>query len=727
MQTYREPILNSRGEPVIGASVTVSNIDGSLAALFDVDGVTPIDNPVSTNTNGEPVFKAPNGTYSVTIAGQGLNPRSVPVVLNDPADGIKNMSHWGVIGNGIVNDTVKWQAAIDAINAEGGGVLYVNRGTYLLNKWFMRSNVSLVLSTGTILQCANNSLGLNERFINIDGVSNCVIHGNRAVVRQNNEYTTGEQRHNLFIVDAHNIAIRDLDFNDSGGDGYYIGSNGGATHCTKVLMENCNCSGNRRQGFTIAAGADVTVIGGVCSSTTGTSPQYGWDIEPNQDDVALDNITLIGVTTRSNTGGGGLIALKNFVNLAPRSVSISIIDYKSIDDNTGLVSLSASLKFAGDGSAWVNTCSGSIIVKDFQSTNAKLSSVVILDWDYLKGPMIDIDGGRFISPNFGNAAAQPYDKCGVAVYTSGTTAGVGNFKIRNVEISGTNLYTGVYLADTLGPIRSFTLFDVVNKAASTTSTFINYVSAGGANPDSSISYSKEQIVSLSASSLITNYPGQTIETTAGGAWTLPAVNDALGQRFIIRNMVNASAQVVPAAGEFILGWSVVAAGSIVLNRIGDVVIVRATTAGWAPEYVSQYAQRPLATNVTTPRKNVFVTAAPASGTWEVGDKGWNIATAVGSQKYWFASAAGTPGTWVADRKRGTFTCAANKDTTVADVEVQAASIIVLMPTNAAAATLMGGATSLYTSLRTAATSFKVTTANAAAAAGTETFEYMILN
>lgn len=74
---------------------------------------------------------------------------------------------------------------------------------------------------------------------------------------------------------------------------------------------------------------------------------------------------------------------------------------------------------------------------------------------------------------------------------------------------------------------------------------------------------------------------------------------------------------------------------------------------------------------------------------------------------------------------GTFTCGAAATTTVNDTRVTTTSVIRLMPTNAAAATLMGAATSLYVSARTAATSFAVTTANAAAAAGTETFEYTI--
>lgn len=76
---------------------------------------------------------------------------------------------------------------------------------------------------------------------------------------------------------------------------------------------------------------------------------------------------------------------------------------------------------------------------------------------------------------------------------------------------------------------------------------------------------------------------------------------------------------------------------------------------------------------------------------------------------------------------GTFTCAAAATTTVTQTATQANSIILLMPTNAAAATLISGAQSLYVSARTANTSFAVTTASGVAAAGTETFAYALFN
>jgi parallel beta-helix repeat protein len=75
--------------------------------------------------------------------------------------------------------------------------------------------------------------------------------------------------------------------------------------------------------------------------------------------------------------------------------------------------------------------------------------------------------------------------------------------------------------------------------------------------------------------------------------------------------------------------------------------------------------------------------------------------------------------------RGTFTAANAATTVVTNTLITAQSVITIMPTNAAAATLMAGAASLYVSAKTEATSFTVATADASSAAGTETFDFYI--
>lgn len=82
-------------------------------------------------------------------------------------------------------------------------------------------------------------------------------------------------------------------------------------------------------------------------------------------------------------------------------------------------------------------------------------------------------------------------------------------------------------------------------------------------------------------------------------------------------------------------------------------------------------------------------------------------------------------TWVRPVSWGTFTLAAAATTVVADTNATASSVIVITPTNATGAALMAGAKSLYISARSAGVSFTVATADASAAAGVETFNYIM--
>jgi len=77
------------------------------------------------------------------------------------------------------------------------------------------------------------------------------------------------------------------------------------------------------------------------------------------------------------------------------------------------------------------------------------------------------------------------------------------------------------------------------------------------------------------------------------------------------------------------------------------------------------------------------------------------------------------------RVSGSFTAANNTDTTITNRATRADSVVTLMPTNDAAGTLQGSSKHLVVSARTLGASFVVSTADGVAAAGTETFEYLI--
>lgn len=76
---------------------------------------------------------------------------------------------------------------------------------------------------------------------------------------------------------------------------------------------------------------------------------------------------------------------------------------------------------------------------------------------------------------------------------------------------------------------------------------------------------------------------------------------------------------------------------------------------------------------------------------------------------------------------GSFTLGAAATTVVNDGNVLTTSVIIPFATNASAATLMGSNKSLYISAKAVGVSFTVATASAAAAAGTETLSYVLIN
>lgn len=76
---------------------------------------------------------------------------------------------------------------------------------------------------------------------------------------------------------------------------------------------------------------------------------------------------------------------------------------------------------------------------------------------------------------------------------------------------------------------------------------------------------------------------------------------------------------------------------------------------------------------------------------------------------------------------GSFTLSAAATTTIANNNISANSIVLPFPSNAAAAALMGSAKSLYHSANSAGVSFTMATGNGVAAAGTEQFNFVVVN
>lgn len=107
---------DATGAVVPGGRTTV---DAALTSIFASLGAT----------NGNVVVNGVTMTLSAALSG------SAGLVFN-----VKNV--YGAIGDGVTDDTAKIQAAINAADAAGGGIIYFPHGTYLCNSAVSAANAT---------------------------------------------------------------------------------------------------------------------------------------------------------------------------------------------------------------------------------------------------------------------------------------------------------------------------------------------------------------------------------------------------------------------------------------------------------------------------------------------------------------------------------------------------------------------------------------------------------
>lgn len=203
-------------------------------------------------------------------------------------------------GDGVANDTVALQNAVNAIAGTGGTVV-VPSGTYMvdaLTSVYLQSNMTLSLSSGATLRAIANG-SADYSILRISGASNVnVVGGTLLGDRSFHTGTGGEQGMGLRIYgNSQHIAVSGVTAKECWGDGFMIAD------ASDVSLCSVTADHNRRQGLSITGGSGILIKNSTFSNSKGTIPEDGIDIEPNRGQT-VSNVVITGCVFINNAGDG---------------------------------------------------------------------------------------------------------------------------------------------------------------------------------------------------------------------------------------------------------------------------------------------------------------------------------------------------------------------------------------------------------------------------------------
>ena len=256
-------------------------------------------------------------------AATGSASSATPPPPNTAPANTVSLLHFGNAGFG-GDDTNVLQTALND-TAANGQTLEIPSGGYNINPISFPANSSVFVDAGVTVT-ANSGYGDGVRLLNISS-SNVTITGASAAVSvfhmRKAEYTSGEQRHCLNIANASNVTISGISCNDSGGDGLYV------SYSTSVTVQDSVFDNNRRQGSSIVGGVNhIHYLRDHFTNTSGTAPQSGIDIEPNQPQDFLLDVRIEDSYTDGNAGDGLMVSTWR-MNSTSQPISVTVSGHHS--------------------------------------------------------------------------------------------------------------------------------------------------------------------------------------------------------------------------------------------------------------------------------------------------------------------------------------------------------------------------------------------------------------
>ncbi|MBR5579127.1 MAG: Ig-like domain-containing protein [Lachnospiraceae bacterium] len=222
-----------------------------------------------------------------------------------------------------LDDTASFNRAINKLQERGCDTLFVPEGTYQIDAITgirLKNNMKLIMSPNAVLQALPNS-ATHYNVIKVSNISGTIIRGGQIRgERDTHSGSVGEWGMGIGVRDSDNIIISDVKISNCWGDGIYIGSNNDNDvnlGCDEIIISNCVLDHNRRNNLSIVNGDDVTVDNCTFTNAKGTAPEYGIDIETNNQANPCERIMISNSTFEGNGSGClGIITAANDVTIS---------------------------------------------------------------------------------------------------------------------------------------------------------------------------------------------------------------------------------------------------------------------------------------------------------------------------------------------------------------------------------------------------------------------------
>ncbi len=246
--------------------------------------------------------------------------------LADVASGkikVAKASWWGFDP---VDSTEALQAAINSkvprLVVDNVGAPWVSRGLTLV------SNQKIEFEKGVELLAKRGEFkGKTDALLTGVRLTNLTLRGYGATLRMwrsdydQAPYIHSEWRHLIRLFSCRKVRILGLTLTESGGDGIYLGHAPEGPPNRDVLIKDCACTKNYRQGISVVTAENLLIEHTVLRNTAGTNPQSGIDFEPNHPGDRLVNCVMRNCVAENNAAHGFAVYLWN---LNPTSAPVSI-------------------------------------------------------------------------------------------------------------------------------------------------------------------------------------------------------------------------------------------------------------------------------------------------------------------------------------------------------------------------------------------------------------------